>query len=375
MPDFKIALVDPVGGHADNYYNYGLAGSLAKRDVDVYYFTSLSTKKIEYQGVTTVFSFSNIWFRKSKIHKLWKYTLGLFSMLAFCKRRNIKVLHYMIFSVDWLFYFSVLISKMLGFKVIATLHDVTSFAGDRLPASFEKKLINSIDEIIIHNQHSFNVINEIYPSDHYHVVAHGSYIPFIKKVEPQSVTGDVFKLLFFGQIKKVKGLDVLLDALGILKSKGVKVKLIIAGRPWKVGFDEYQQMIDKNNIADMVDLHIKYIPDDKVWDYFNEANLVVLPYREIFQSGVLLMGMSYGRAVLTSNIPAFLGLVKDGVYGFTFESENSAAMADRIAYIVHNRDSLPLIEDSAYRHVDTEYDWNVSAQKTKAVYLKMLKED
>jgi D-inositol-3-phosphate glycosyltransferase len=372
MPEFKIAIIDPVGGHADNYYNYGLAIGLAKADLEVYYFTSVATQKIEYNGVNTVFSFSNIWAKKNKVFKLWKYVIGLLKVFAFSKRKKIKTLHYMIFNVDWLFYFSVKLSKLFGFKVVATLHDVTSFTGDRLPASTEKNLINSIDEIIIHNEHSYNVINEIYPSDHYHVIEHGSYIPFIKKIEPQQLNDQEFRLLFFGQIKTVKGLDILLKALSILKVKGVKVKLTIAGRPWKVGFDEYQKMIDDYGINDMLDLHIKYIPNESVWDYFNSTNLVVLPYREIFQSGVLLMAMSYGRAVLTSDIPAFLGLVKDRKYGFTFKSESSEALATKLEEVINSKNTLPEIEENAYQYVDTAYDWNVSGLKTKAVYQKTL---
>jgi len=371
MPDFKIALIDPVGGHADNYYNYGLSIGLAKNDVEVFYATSNSTQEIKHDGVHTLYFFGDIWKQKNKVLKLQKYTSGLLKTIKFARKNNIKILHFMVFHFDWLFLFSILYSKMLGFKIVATLHDVTSFTGSRIPLSFEKKVLDSIDQIVVHNNYSLKVINSIHASDHYHVIHHGNYIQFIKKVEPQNIQ-PVLRLLFFGQIRKVKGLDVLVGALPILKAKGIKVKLVIAGRVWKDDdIANYDQMITQYDIADMVEKHIGYIPNDEVWNYFNDANLVVLPYREIYQSGVLLMAMSYGRAVLTSDIPAFADVIADKENGLIFMNDNSQSLAEKIEYISAHKDTLIALEKNANAFVRTEYDWTVSAKKVKDVYLKL----
>jgi len=210
-------------------------------------------------------------------------------------------------------------------------------------------------------------------SDHYHVIHHGNYIQFIKKVEPQNLQ-PVLRLLFFGQIKRVKGLDILLGALAILKTKGVKVKLVIAGRVWKDDdFGNYEAMMEQHGITDMVEPHIGYIPNDEIWNYFNDANLIVLPYREIYQSGVLLMSMSHGRAVLTSDIPAFSDVIDDKKNGLTFKNDNSESLAEKIEFIAANKELLNDIEKKAYEYVKTEYDWAVSAKKVKDVYLSLLK--
>ena len=76
-----------------------------------------------------------------------------------------------------------------------------------------------------------------------------------------------------------------------------------------------------------VRLDIRYIPDEQVSNYYCAADFVVLPYKKIFQSGVLLMAMSYGTPVITSNIPGMTEIVTDGINGLTFQSEDVASLA------------------------------------------------
>lgn len=371
MSDFKIALICPVGGQADNFYNYGLSFGLAKNAVEVFYCTSNSTEKIDHQNVHTLFFFSDIWKQKTKIRKMKKYLAGINKTLKFSKKNGIKVLHFMVFNIDWMLYVTIAISKILGFKVVTTIHDVKSFAGQRMPTLFEKKLLRKIDEAIVHNVYSMQELQKLFKSDHYHAIAHGNYIDFIKKVDDQP-KHHCLQLLFFGQIKKVKGLDILLNALGVLKEKGLNLKLIIAGRVWKDDFGNYEQIIEKYNLGGMVEKHLEFIPNDKMWDYFNNANLVILPYREIYQSGVLLMALSFGRAVLTSDIPAFSNAITDKKNGFLFKDDDPESLANRIEYIYNNKHLLNEVEDEGYKYVKTENDWADSAMKIKNIYKSLL---
>ena len=174
--------------------------------------------------------------------------------------------------------------------------------------------------------------------------------------------------LFFGQIKKVKGLDVLLKALAILNKSEISFRLTIAGKVWQDSFEHYQQIIDEQNLASVIDLHLQYIPDEEMWNYFNDANLVVLPYKKIYQSGVLLMAMSFGRAVLASDLPAFAEVINPGENGFLFQSEDSVALAAELSQIIQQRDILSRIEDKAYRSIKTEFDWTRIAMETRKVY-------
>lgn len=343
---------------------------LAHHNFEVYYFTSNATKTLPLDHVHTIHSFSSIWDQNNKILKIIYYFKGLFRSLRCSKKKKIKILHFHVFHINWLFLFSIVICKILRFKVVVTIHDIATLAGKSLPAFFHKKLIYSIDEIIVHNKSSLREITDLLPKRTYNLIPHGNYLPFVKKVRPQEFTTD-FRILFFGQIKKVKGLDILLEALSILKERNIKCKLTIAGKIWKDRFERYQSIIDERKLGELVVTDLNYIPDHAIWDYFNAANLVILPYRKIYQSGVLLMAMSYGRVVLTSDLPAFKEILVANHNGFLFKCGDAASLANKIKEINLRRSILPKIEDQAYEDVSGKFDWKVIGAMTEKVYSKI----
>jgi len=266
---------------------------------------------------------------------------------------------------------SILIIRIFGLKALITIHDVNSFSGNNLPNWISKIIFSLASEIIVHNIYSKNELLKQHPHLNVSIVEHGNYVPFVKKVDPQKFS-EKFNILFFGQIKEVKGLDILLDALNILKQDKIKFHLTIVGKVWKDDFSKYQEKIIKYNLSSDLTIKLEYIPDEIAWNYFNNANLVVLPYKQIYQSGVLLMAMSYGRAVLTSNLPAFNDIVSNAHNGFVFESLNASSLAKTITEILNQKDSLLLIEKNAYKEVINKYDWNLVGKKTAFLYNKIL---
>lgn len=89
-------------------------------------------------------------------------------------------------------------------------------------------------------------------------------------------------ILFFGLIRKYKGLDILIDAFAGL---GEEYQLIIAGEPYG-SFEEYQKQIDGSGAADRIKVYPEYIKDSEVKKYFSAADVTVLPYRSATQSGI-----------------------------------------------------------------------------------------
>ena len=94
------------------------------------------------------------------------------------------------------------------------------------------------------------------------IIPHGNYIPFIsiqnnKKASRTRLKISTTKkvLLFFGMIKKVKGLEILLKALVSVKDKHPDILLVIAGKVWENNFTDYQKIIEENNLQDYCLLH------------------------------------------------------------------------------------------------------------------------
>lgn len=135
------------------------------------------------------------------------------------------------------------------------------------------------------------------------VIPHPLYSHFGEKLDRKSalealgLNADRKTLLFFGLIRKYKGLDILLKAFSGL---GEDYQLIIAGEPYG-SFDEYQALIDKMDKS-RISVTLKYIKDSEVKRYFSCADLCVLPYRSATQSGVSAISFHFDVPMLVTDV-------------------------------------------------------------------------
>ena len=258
-----------------------------------------------------------------------------------------------------------------------TVHDVSSFSDQKDFHVISKLVYNLADSITTHNQFSKNEIIKMhnYLNKKIHIIPHGNYIPFINLQSRQAKSRDKLNLpkdkkilLFFGMIKKVKGLDVLLKAFQDIVLEFPEIILLVAGKPWKDKFDEYQYLIDEYNLTDNVILHTKFIPENKVSLFYSSCDLVVLPYKKIYQSGVLMMALSYERPVLVSDLSPLKELITNNENGFTFKSENSADLSDRLKEILFDKENLDRVAKNGVELIKTKYNWNKIGRLSKKMY-------
>jgi D-inositol-3-phosphate glycosyltransferase len=368
----SVGIVEPVGGHGGmDYYDYGLAMGLGVNDVEVSFYTSNETKMREYPNVETFFYFKEMWGRNFVIKGL-KYLKGHYSAIRDIKKRGIKIIHLHFFTFRFIDLIILWYARINNLKLVVTIHDVTSF--DKANSFIERTCFHYINGVILHNQSSLNAFKEkfkvLIPSA---IIPHGNYLPFIEDISiiKRENTGK-FTLLFFGQIKKVKGLDVLLEALSIVKKNSCQIELIIAGKAWKSDLNEYRELIKKLNLGDIVTTEFRYIPDEEVASFYKQADLVVLPYREIYQSGVLLLTLSYGKPVLCSDLGAFKEIVVDNENGFLFDSGSPRHLAAKIEEIVLDRDNLRRVASNSSSMIRDRYDWVKIGGVTKTFYSKIV---
>lgn len=108
-------------------------------------------------------------------------------------------------------------------------------------------------------------------------------------------------MLFFGFIRKYKGLDLLLKAMADSKLREKKIKLIIAGE-YYIGKEEYERLISKLGIKeDLVQIE-RFIGDDEVRDFFCASDLVVQPYKTATQSGVTQIAYHFNKPMIVTNV-------------------------------------------------------------------------
>jgi glycosyltransferase involved in cell wall biosynthesis len=184
-------------------------------------------------------------------------------------------------------------------------------------------------------------------------------------------------LLFYGQIGPYKGVDLLAGAFETLATSDGRYRLIIAGRP-KPGADaswrEVQARLQPLADARRVILDIRHIPDEDTQRYFMAADVLVLPYRDIFQSGVLFLGYRYGLPVVATDVGSFRQDIVEGRTGFLCPPENANELASAIARYFDSElfQSLPTRREEIRRIAEASHSWDTVAALTCDTYAQVL---
>ena len=145
---------------------------------------------------------------------------------------------------------------------------------------------------------------KIKPDARYTVIQHPLYSHFGSKKDRAEAEARLGlkpgkkNILFFGLIRRYKGLDILLEAFGKLSDD---YQLIIAGEPYG-SFEPYQQIIDRLEGKDRIVKVLKYIKDSEVSDYFSASDLAVLPYRSATQSGISSVSYHFEVPMIVTDV-------------------------------------------------------------------------
>jgi D-inositol-3-phosphate glycosyltransferase len=276
--------------------------------------------------------------------------------------------------------------RLLGKKVVFTAHNVnagkrdgTDTALNRVTLRIQYRLADHIfvhtrkmrDELLV----DFRVAQEKI-----------SVIPFgINNIFPSTdltaedakhrlgLRPDEKAILFFGRIAPYKGLDYLIPAIAELASRQGNVRLIIAGKIEK-GCSEYwesiQGVINASGVAKKIIQRIEFIPDNEVELYFKAADVLVIPYTSIFQSGVPFLAYSFGLPVIATDVGSLKEDIVEGKTGFICKPRDSSDLART----VENYFSSDL-----YRSLETRrreirafamqhHSWTTVGQITRQVY-------
>jgi len=186
-------------------------------------------------------------------------------------------------------------------------------------------------------------------------------------------------ILFFGQIAPYKGLEFLVAALARLIPSLPEVRLVIAGKV-KKGFEGYwkplQAEISRPGLQDRIIARIQHIPDDDVEIYFKAADVLALPYVEIFQSGVPFLAYSFGLPVIATDVGSLREDVIEGATGMICRPRSAADLAK--AVLAYFRSAL--FRDLGWRRAMIRefamqrYSWAKVAATIVAAYSQLLDE-
>lgn len=230
--------------------------------------------------------------------------------------------------------------------------------GDR---AFTRYAFKAVDHFIVQSDAVERDLKALAPNANFIRLEHPVYEIFGAREDRENVRAklripaDAPVILFFGYIRKYKGLDILLRAMPAILRELPEIRLIVAGEYYG-DKPEYEALIAELNIPSKnLILKTDYIPNEDVATYFSAANATVLPYRTATQSGIVQIAYNFDTPVIATDVGGLAEIVKDGVSGLIVPEATPEAVADRVVQFFKEELEQKLSE--GVREEKKKYSW------------------
>lgn len=221
------------------------------------------------------------------------------------------------------------IVRKAGVKVTAIVHNASPHERQPFGSTLSRSFLSKCDRRIALSESVKRDIESLGIKDRVEVQPHPVYTRFgasIEKVAARRQLGldeSNPTVLFFGLVRKYKGLDILIKALAQTR---LQVHLLVAGE-WYESHTEIQDLIKDLGLSGRIEIRNQYITDAEVKIYFSAADLLVQPYRAATQSGVVQTAIQFGKPSIVTRVGGLPEMIEDDVNGWIVNPEDPAALA------------------------------------------------
>ena len=330
----KIVTIGPFpplrGGISD--FHESLAKQLSRRnDVKILNFKSLYPKIFfpgKSQYGTNKSTFNNVYTILSPLN-----IISWIKGRSFLKKNNPDKLIVSYWNFFFIPLYIFLLSSVKRGNRYVLFHNVVSHENRFFENFFLKYFLNKIDYCIVMNDHNKGLIREINSRVNIISNLHPIYdIPqsnTLNIVHKQDLDIEGKKtILFFGLIRKYKGLDLLIKAIALSKEKVDNLKVLVVGESYD-SLKPYYTMIEKFGIEDHFIFIDSFVNKDDIEKYFLSSELVILPYKSASQSGILSLAYNFNRPVIVTDVGGLSDYVSDERSGFIV-APNPKDISDKI---------------------------------------------
>ena len=279
--------------------------------------------------------------------------------------------------------------KLLGKSTVLTVHNVNASRRDSKDTLFNRLTLRVqyrlSDHLFVHTEKMKHELIEQYGVQESCVTV----IPFgINNSVPNTrltpaeaklrlgIGGDRKAILFFGNIAPYKGLEYLVTAFQRISARANDYQLMIAGRPKDC--EEYWTALHKAMRGDIAKgrilLKADYVSDDETEIYFKAADVLVLPYTYIYQSGVLFLGHGFGLPVIVADVGSLKDEIVEGETGFVFKPKDPFDLASTIERYFESElfKNLDNRREHIREHATARHSWDEVGRMTISVYTTLL---
>ena len=369
----KIALVDPLGFTTP--YDDRLASALGDRGHEVHLLTSpflldRTPSPNGYVREELFIPWSSRLLRDRPRARLRRVVKGIEYLPSVRLLRRIDALAPDVVHVQWL---SRPELDVRWLRRIARRHPLVFTAHNAMPRRERaygawREALTLAARVVVHSKQAVERLAELGIDREKIVrVSHPVFdAPAAVRVEPPSGT----TLLFFGLIRRYKGLDVLVRALPEIRQRVPNARLVVAGDPLDP-IGPVQELAASLSVADAIDWRLGFVPDSEVPPLVAGAAAVVLPYREIESSGVLALAFGHGRPAVVSDLGAVGDAVREFGAGRAVPPEDPAALAGACADLLTDSDALRAAYEGALA-ARAALTWEEAARAHEALYGELL---
>ncbi len=228
------------------------------------------------------------------------------------------------------------IIRKAGIPVVIVAENVISHEGRAVDHALTKIALDTADAFLVLSKVVEETVQQLYPKvplfrstlPVYDCYQSGDILPQAAAKERLNLAGKEV-ILFFGYIREYKGLMNLIEAFPKVKQHIPNAHLLIVGEFYK-NPKEYYDAIERQNLKNDVTIVAEYVANEEVHKYFTASNVVVLPYNEATQSGIMSIAQSFGTPAIVTNVGGLGELLEDGKTGFIVEPRNVPELADSI---------------------------------------------
>lgn len=380
-------------GAGQSDYLYGLVSGLSSTPVD----------KIDILDIDLASQMFEQ-FGKTKFHTVYKYQKKGSSNLRkatnilrfyFLQSRHLLLSKKGIVHFQWLdrYYLTdrmilPVLSRLKGHKTVLTVHNVNAGKRDNKDTYYNRftlhMVYNLCNHLIVHTPMSKQeLINEfnVNPKK-ISVIKHGMNnkvstrgITQLEARRDLNISLNQKVLLFFGNIDYYKGLDILIESLDHLPDKlSEDVVLLIAGNYKSPDYiDQIRQRIKHSKFNTRIIAHIRFVPDEDIEQYFMASDCIVLPYRDIYQSGVLFMAYNFGLPAVATNVGNFENDIIQGKTGILADSIDPVSLALSIEKYFNSPmyQNLAQTRQSIREWSYKAYSWDSIGKETYNLYKRL----
>lgn len=370
IPQVELFFVDPMSYHNLAGYDFELLSNIRSNIRVSFYANEKFNLSLPNSRIIKLYHYS----QKKGLFKLISYLKSQIILLREIKKRKPDIVHFQWLKLPPIDYWFLNYIKRYS-RVIYTSHDALTHFDERKYKKSMLKILKIVDRVIVHTATSKRDLMAFIAGNKIEIIKHGllkleryfKTSTSSRELKKELQIGDEIVFSALGTMEYYKGTDLVLEAWqsSAALSQSRRVKLIIAGKNM-MGLK--REKIQAENVI-FID---RFIPDEEFIALVELSDLILLPYRRISESGLLLTAIAAGKKVLVSTAGELTQPFKHGNIGWILGQNDPGGLRDLLERILERpEDVTSPVAQAVWEKVRADYDWAAAGAQTSRLYLRV----